>query len=194
MEAYLKYFDFLELTPEATITEIRNSYTHLKSLYSGNSIEIIALNQDFPDELREDYLSRLDEAYEKLSARIENKVQATKPQAVTIDEELRSWIESMGCFSGAALKGVRERIGVDLKDIFAATRIQPRHLKDIEDEAFESFRAEVYLRGFLIEYTHFLGLNTQKVLNDYLPRYRAWAANGQVRILGDAVEWLTKMA
>lgn len=193
MEAYRKYFDLLELVPEATVKEIRDRYTHLKSLYAGNSIEIIALNHDFTDELREDYLARLDEAYEKLSARIENKVPATRLQAVTMDDELRGWIESIDCFSGAALRSVRERIGVDMNDIYAITRIQPHHFKDIEDEAFESFHAEVYLRSFLIEYAHFLRLDTQKVLNDYLPRYRAWAVNGQTRTLGDAVAWLTKM-
>ena len=194
MEEYLKYFDLLELTPEASIKEIRSSYRHLKNLYSGNSIEISALNQDFTDELRDDYLSRLDEAYEKLSVRVENKIPAAELQAETMADELRSWIESIDCFTGAALKSFRERIGVDLEDIHAVTRIQTKHLNDIENEVFESFHAEVYVRSFLIEYTRFLKLDTQKVLNDYLPRYRAWAVNRQGRGFGNAVDWLTKMA
>lgn len=194
MEEYLRYFDLLELTPEATTKEIYDSYCHLKSLYSGDSIVISALNQDFTDELRDDYLSRLDEAYEKLSLRIENNIPAAKLQVITMDDELRSWVESIDCFTGAALKSVRERAGVDLKDISAVTRIQTKHLQNIEDEVFGVFHAEIYLRSFLVEYSNFLRLDTQKVLNDFLPRYRAWAVTRQGRGFGDAVTWLTKMA
>lgn len=71
-----------------------------------------------------------------------------------------------------ALRSIRERMGVELRDIFAASRIQPQYLEDIENERFDSFHAEVYLRSYLIEYTRFLALDTEKVLADYLPRYR----------------------
>jgi cytoskeletal protein RodZ len=63
-------------------------------------------------------------------------------------------------------------MGVDIKEIFSATRIQPQYLDDIENERFSSFRAEVFLRSYLIEYARYLSLDTHKVLADYLPRYR----------------------
>ena len=194
MEEHLKYFDLLELPPEATIKEVRKNYSYLKNLYSSDPVEIKALNEDFSEELRHDYLSRLDEAYEQLNLLLEKRKPAVLPQSVTMDDELRRWLAGIDCFTGAALKSVRERLGVDLKDIFAVTRIQPHHLEDIENEAYESFHAEVYLRSFIIEYTHFLALDTNRVLADYMPRYRAWAATHGGRGLGEAVDWLTKMA
>jgi hypothetical protein len=111
---------------------------------------------------------------------LENKKPAVMQKAVRMDDELRAWIENITAFSGAALRTVRERMGVALKEMFAVTRIQPQYLEDIENECFESFRAEVYLRSYLVEYTRFLSLDTRKVLNDYLPRYRAWAASRNV--------------
>lgn len=172
METHLKYYDLLELPPEATIEELRKNYSDLKALYSGDSIELTALNADFSRELQQDFLSRLDDAYEQLTLLLENKRPAVTKKAVIMDDGVRDWIKSINCFTGGALRNIRERMGVDLKDIFAASRIQPQYLEDIENEQFGSFRAEVYVRSYLIEYTRFLSLDTQKVLDDYLPRYR----------------------
>lgn len=177
MEACHKYFDLLELTPEASAEDIRKSYLRLKNLYSGDSIEIAALNSDYSLELRQEFLSRLDDAYEKLCMRPENDKQAMVQRSVSMDDELCTWVKGLNCFTGAALRTIRERMGVDLKSIFAVTRIQTQYLEDLENERFDSFRAEVYLRSYLIEYTRFLSLDTPKVLADYLPRYRAWAEN-----------------
>jgi hypothetical protein len=172
MEAYLKYFDLLELSQEATIDDVRKNYSDLKTLYSGDSIEITALNEDYSQELLKDYLFRLDDAYENLKQLLENKKPVILKKPVIMDDGLLDWINSINCFSGVALRNIRERMGVDLKDIFAATRIQPQYLDDIENENFNSFRAEVYLRSYIVEYTRFLSLDTQKILDDYLPRYR----------------------
>ncbi len=193
MEDFLKYFDLLELTPEATMKEIRRNYSHMKSLYSGNSIEIVALNAELSEEVRRDYLARLDEAYEQLNLLLEKKKPAALPKIIATDDELRSYIKGIHCFTGAALKSIRERMGVDLKDMFAVTRIQTQHLLDIENEAFESFHAEVYLRSFVTEYTHFLALDTPTVLADYMPRYREWAAGNGRSSFRDVDDWLTKM-
>lgn len=172
MEVYLKYYDIFELPPEATIEDVRKNYSDLKALYSGNSMEIAALNADFSRELQQDYLSRLDDAYEQLKLLLENKRPSESKKTVTTDDELCDWIKSINCFTGVALRNIRERMGVELNDIFAVSRIQPQYLEDIENEEFGSFRAEVFLRSYIIEYTRFLSLDTQKVLDDYLPRYR----------------------
>ncbi len=172
MEAYLKYYDLLELPPEATIEEIHRNYAGLKALYSVNSMEIRALNMDYSEELHQDYLFRLDDAYEQLKLLLENKRPIVATKAAAVDDGLKEWINGINCFTGGALRNIRERMGVDLKDIFAVSRIQPQYLEDIENEHFSSFRAEVYLRSYLVEYTRFLSLDTQRVLSDYLPRYR----------------------
>lgn len=172
METYLKYYDLLELSPDATLEEILKNYSDLKSLYSEDSNEIRALNTDFSLELQQDFLSRLDEAYEGLTHLLENRRPSAIKKAVTMDAGLSDWIKNITCYTGGVLKNIRRRMGVDLQDIFAVSRIQPQYLDDIENENFGSFRAEVYLRSYLIEYTRFLSLDTQSVLSDYLPRYR----------------------
>lgn len=172
METCLKYYDLLELSPEATIDEIHKKYSNLKALYSGDSIEISALNVDFPEDLKQEYLSRLDDAYEQLKLMLENNKTTGVKKTVVVDEELCDWIKTINCFTGVALKKIRERMGVELKDIFTATRIQPQYLEDIENEQFNSFRAEVFLRSYVVEYARFLSLDAQAVLADYLPRYR----------------------
>lgn len=174
MEELDQYYALLELTPDATIDDIRRSYRNLKSLYSGDSIEIRALKEDFLQEMREDYLTRLEEAFEKLnSLPAKNKMLEIVP-AKAVDEDLENWIGQFECFSGVALRSIRERKNIDLKTMFTVTRIQIRFLEDLENEVFSSFRAEVYLRSYLIEYARFLALDTKKVLDDYLGRYREW--------------------
>lgn len=175
MEGFDQYFELLELTPEASLEDIRRRYRYLKALYAGDSIEIRALHDDFPQELRADYLGRLDQAFAILNALTEkNKAVAAAPPRKELDQDLRNWIAQIGCFDGVALKAVRERLQIDLPSIFNVTRIQLRYLEDIESDTFASFPAEVYLRSYLIEYSRFLGLDSQRVLNDYLSRYREW--------------------
>jgi len=167
------YYELLELTPEATIEDIRKRYHYLKNLYDGESLEIRALGDEFTPEIRADYLRRLDEAFEKLSALYKNEKAIVTPSVKNLDYDLRLRISQIECFTGAVLRELRERMHVDLKTIFAVTRIQPQFFEDVEREAFESFPAEVYLRSYLIAYARFFSLDAQRVLNDYLPRYRA---------------------
>ena len=172
-----KYFELLELSPEANLDDIRKKYRYLKNLYSGDSIEIRALRDEFPNDVRNDYLARLDEAFEKLNA-LPEKNRALELQPVKCEnEDTRKWLESVECYNGAALREIRLRMNVELKAIFEVTRIQLHLLEDLENEVFTTFGAEVYLRSYLIEYARFLSLNTQKVLDDYLGRYRAWKSS-----------------
>ncbi|MBN1625417.1 MAG: helix-turn-helix domain-containing protein [Deltaproteobacteria bacterium] len=173
MEEWHSYYELLELKPEATLEEIHSRYRYLKDLYGGDSIEVMALGDEFDQEIRADFLRRLDDAFEKLMALHKSNRAVVMPSAKDMDDELRLWIRQIECFTGPALRAVRERMHVDLKSIFEVTRIQPQFLEDVEREAFESFPAEIYLRSYLIAYARFLSLDTQRVLDDYLPRYRA---------------------
>jgi Helix-turn-helix domain len=176
MEELEKYYALLELAPNATIDDIRRNYRNLKNLYAGDSIEIRALKEDFLQEMREEYLGRLEEAFEKLNALPEKNRMLEIAPVQPVDEELKNMVAQVECFTGAALRSIRERMNIDLKAMFSVTRIQIHFLEDLENEVFASFRAEVYLRSYLIEYARFLALDTQKVLDDYLGRYRQWVA------------------
>jgi len=73
-----------------------------------------------------------------------------------------------GLSRGKTLKQVRERMGVELPTISEETRISIKILEWIEEEAFEKLPALVYLKGFLKSYAQSLGLDPQKVIEEYI--------------------------
>ncbi|MDP1759019.1 MAG: helix-turn-helix transcriptional regulator, partial [Thermodesulfovibrionales bacterium] len=58
------------------------------------------------------------------------------------------------------------------KDMAVFTKIRKQYFEDIEREKFSSLPAEVYLRGYIMEYARYLSLDPEKVANDYIGRYR----------------------
>jgi cytoskeletal protein RodZ len=71
---------------------------------------------------------------------------------------------------GAGLREARERQGLSLEQAAEATRIAARHLRALEEERFERLPERVYARGFLREYTGFLGLDPRPFLDEYTAR------------------------
>lgn len=68
---YQKYLETLELESDASLTEIKRSYHHLKRLYSTDSIAISAIAGEFPAEKRKEILQQIEEAYNQLLAILE---------------------------------------------------------------------------------------------------------------------------
>jgi flagellar biosynthesis protein FlhG len=75
-------------------------------------------------------------------------------------------------FTGPLLRQLREARGIDLHAISARTKITVAHLRALEDETVKSMPAQVYVRGFLVEYARFLRLDVPRVLETYLARIR----------------------
>jgi hypothetical protein len=71
-------------------------------------------------------------------------------------------------YRGKALKQVRERMGVDPQTISKETKIPLKALEWIEEEVFEKLPPLVYLKGFLKSYAQSLGLDPQKVIEEYI--------------------------
>jgi flagellar biosynthesis protein FlhG len=71
-------------------------------------------------------------------------------------------------YRGKILKQIREKMGIDLKTISSETKINPKILEWIEEEALERLPALVYLKGFLRGYAQSLGLDPQKVMEEYV--------------------------
>ena len=81
--------------------------------------------------------------------------------------------------TGELLKTLREARGIDLAEISQRTKVSVHHLRSIEDEAWGAMPAQVYLRGFLVEFARFLRLDVQHVTRSYLARYtKGKAATG----------------
>lgn len=68
---------------------------------------------------------------------------------------------------GNSFKERRETLGHDLKQVSGSTRIKVSHLKAIEEEDFGKLPVEVYSKGYIREYSRFLGIGCDDVLAAY---------------------------
>ena len=80
----------------------------------------------------------------------------------------------MGSF-GEELRREREVRGITLAEIASATTIEPRLLEALEDNDFSVLPQDVYTRGFIRAYARHLGIDEEKLSNQYLYE------SGQVR-------------
>jgi len=78
---------------------------------------------------------------------------------------------------GEELRREREIRGISLKEISDATKISKRFLEAIERNDHRTLPAPVFTRGFVREYSRYLGLNTEEIVNRY-----NFAAAGDDRI------------
>ena len=68
---------------------------------------------------------------------------------------------------GEILKNKREELGRDLREIANTLKIRYDYLKAIEDGDLKRLPAEVYLKGYLLEYAKVLNLDTETIMNTY---------------------------
>lgn len=85
-------------------------------------------------------------------------------------------------YSGQKLREIRERLGVTLREIAHATKIQPMILQNIEIERYDSLPPDIYTKSFVSSYAKCLSLDSQKVAADYMNRYYAWKSDPGFRI------------
>ncbi len=68
---------------------------------------------------------------------------------------------------GDILRQARNRRKVELSEVEAATRIRLRYLRAIEAEDWDVLPGGVYTRGFIRTYANFLGLDGDRLAEDY---------------------------
>jgi transcriptional regulator with XRE-family HTH domain len=68
---------------------------------------------------------------------------------------------------GQRLRQARERLGLSLEEAERTTRIRAQHLAALERDDFEALPSPVQARGFLKNYADYLGLDTDRLLQDY---------------------------
>ena len=73
----------------------------------------------------------------------------------------------MGTF-GQRIKREREMRGVSLDEIAQATKIGTRSLRALEDEDFDRLPGGIFNKGFVRAYAHFLGMDEEQAVADYL--------------------------
>ena len=131
-----KYFAILELSSDASLAEIRKSYLFLKELYSTESIATIPAEDEISEKRKQEILQQIEEAYHRLLAlfRQESREaeQARKP--LLPDDDSQKAASEISTYNGQTLQQIREKLNIDLFDIALTTKIQARHLENIEKE------------------------------------------------------------
>jgi hypothetical protein len=75
---------------------------------------------------------------------------------------------------GTVLRKARNRRKVELSEVEAATRIRLRYLRAIEDEEWDVLPGGVYTRGFIRTYASYLGLDGERLVEDYRGSVERW--------------------
>jgi hypothetical protein len=75
---------------------------------------------------------------------------------------------------GTFLHQARNRRQIELTEVEAATRIRLRYLSAIENEEWDVLPGGVYTRGFIRTYASFLGLDGERLVEDYRASVERW--------------------
>ncbi|MDX6601815.1 MAG: cytoskeleton protein RodZ [Solirubrobacterales bacterium] len=76
---------------------------------------------------------------------------------------------------GTILRETRNRRKVELSEVEATTRIRLRYLRAIEDEEWDVLPGGVYTRGFIRTYASFLGLDGERLAQEYRQSVETWS-------------------
>lgn len=180
------YYEILEVSPTATAKEIQRAYEHAKETFHADSMAVYSLFSDeevkeIQEAIEEAFRVLMDEALRRSYDQSHFQTVGGQPpeklpevQGISRGKKTPlsftglSFNVEEGLYRGKTLKQVRERMGVELQTISKETKINIKVLEWIEEEAFEKLPALVYLKGFLKSYAQSLGLDPQKVIEEYM--------------------------
>ncbi len=68
---------------------------------------------------------------------------------------------------GARLKKARENKGLSFEEAHRVTKIHPKVLQALEENRLEKILGATYVKAFLRNYAHYLGLDVKKIIQEY---------------------------
>jgi hypothetical protein len=77
-------------------------------------------------------------------------------------------------FNGKTLREIRQKLDISLDDMAMETRVQYKHLIDIEADNFDELPVAVYTRGFVVNYARFISLDPEVVAKSYMDNFRRY--------------------
>ena len=173
-----KHYEALELPADAPLRDVHAAYLRLKKLYSGDSIVLAPLGEEFPEKKRKAVLEQIEEAYARILAARKSDPARSSPLFSDVpppEPETGPEAERLGGpFNGPLLRKLRERQGIELSEISKELKLRIELLRAIEEERFESLPEAIYLKVHLKNYAAFLRLDPALVTEDYLQRYTSW--------------------
>ncbi|MBU0994640.1 MAG: helix-turn-helix domain-containing protein [Proteobacteria bacterium] len=87
-------------------------------------------------------------------------------------KEISNTILSKETISGNDIKELREKIGIELEEIFEIERISVSILKSIEGDQVDQLPSPIYLKNFLKSYAEVLHLDSKVLVDGYLKNIR----------------------
>ena len=165
-----KYFESLEITKDASFTEMKNSYIHLRNLYSKSNLSISPLIESLSKKKQKFIVKEIDEAFRML----EQYYQEKKQESIKNKKEKiqKSRIPTFEVIGGEALKMIRKVLGIELEEIAFLSGVQVKHLNNIELERYDLLPPDIYVKTFLRKYASQLSLDSKKVVADYFKRMK----------------------
>ena len=94
--------------------------------------------------------------------RIKKKIQEKEAEDLAVAMLKRDQI------TGKDLKNLRESLGIELEEIFQATKISPTTLAAIEKDDMVNLPPKIYLISFLKSYAEALQLDAKQVVDGYI--------------------------
>jgi len=180
------YYEILEVSPTATTKEILRAYEHAKETFHTDSMAVYSLFSkeevgEIQKAIEEAFRVLMDETlrrgYDQSHFQTVCSQQPEKPSEPPGGSKEKkpslsftglSFNVEDGPYRGKTLKQVREKMGIELQTISKETKITIKILELIEEEVFEKLPTLVYLKGFLKNYAQSLGLDPQKVIEEYI--------------------------
>lgn len=174
---YTKYLKVLEIDSSASAEEIRRAYLHLKQLYSADSVITMPIEDEYPEEKKQEILRQVEDAYNQLSGYIAEKEkerlaaqQVPLAEADTIPEE----IIEVPFMEEQSLKNLRENMSLSLNSLSLITDIPNEILENIELEKYAALPEAGLVRWYVMTVAKHLNLNPKETADEYMKRYRQW--------------------
>jgi hypothetical protein len=164
---YKEHFEILELPIDASHGDVKKAYLLLKDLYSKDCLAIMSMQDEISAVQREDVLRQLKTAYLALSELF------NKEQNIVV-EFVEQIVADIDEYDGATLKKIRTKLDISLDDMAMETRVQYKHLVNIEEDDFGALPVAVYTRGFVANYAKFISLDPEVVAKSYMKNFRRY--------------------
>lgn len=175
------YYNILQINRDAPFEEIKNAYHSLVKIYNAKMLSNYSLykNNDIDGKIEE-----IENAYHVLSDAEKKQLYDQSLEFTKTDSFLQNLpsyeikydtnndfevrIKSTQFFTGSFLQEIRQYKNITLSQMEEITKVSTRHLENIEADNYNQLPADIYVRGFLIQYARALKLDETLVTKSYL--------------------------